>query len=145
MGLPDNGIAITWACHWEIGDHLDTGDSMSISVTLFSGVRLKEFGVHIVYKKNDNSLRCNSTSSPPPARHLINGVDISAYQVQGSYFLCHHDFDVQQNCSIYGWNSTGWYDFLFGDNSEDVPDQKERINVYGLLSGVKNDKTWPLP
>ncbi|KAH0698792.1 hypothetical protein KY284_013007 [Solanum tuberosum] len=120
-GLPDNGEDITWLCHWEIGDHLDTGDYMSISVTLFAGARLKEFGVHIVYKQNDNNLRCNTSS--PPARHLINGVDISAYQVQGSYFLCHHDFDVQQNCSIYGWNSTGWYEFLFGDNSEDFPDE----------------------
>ncbi|XP_060206162.1 disease resistance-like protein CSA1 [Lycium barbarum] len=150
QGLPHNGKDITWLSHWEIGDHLDTGDSMSISISLYSGARLKGFGIHIVYKQNENNSRCKAS---PPAHHLINGVDISAYQVLGSYFLCHHDFDIQQNCSTYGWNSTGWYDFLFGDNSEDFPEEMAprhnaattSQNVYGLLSGVEDDKTWPLP
>ncbi|KAH0696230.1 hypothetical protein KY290_013585 [Solanum tuberosum] len=150
-GVPDIDEDIKWQCYWEIGDHLDPGDSMSISVTLYSGVRLKEFGVHIVYKQNENNLRCKASS--PPAHHLINGVDNSAYQVQGSYFLCHHDFDIQQNYFTYGWNSTGWYDFFFGDNSEDIPEEMAphhiadmtSENVYGLVSGVEDDKTWRLP
>ncbi|XP_010315689.2 disease resistance protein RPV1-like [Solanum lycopersicum] len=139
-GIPDNYEDITWLCNWEIGDHLDPGDSMSISMTLYSGVRLKQLGVHIVYK---NNLRCNTSPSPHP-HNLINGVDNSAYQVQGSYLLCHHDFDIQQNYFTYGWNSTGWYDFFFGDNSEDFPEEMvprhnadmTGENVYGLLSGV---------
>lgn len=145
QGLPHNGEDITWLCHWEIGDHLDTGDSMSISVSLYSGARLKKFGIHIVYKQNENNLRCKES---PHAHHLTKGVDISAYQVQGSYFLCHHDFDIHQDCSTYGWNSTGWYDFLFSDNYEDFPEEMAlhhnapptSQNVYGLLlSGVEDD------
>lgn len=145
-GIPDNDEDLTWLCHWEIGDNLDPGDSMSISMTLYSGVQLKEFGVHIVYKQNKNNLRCNTSS--PPAHHLINGVDNSAYQVQGSYFLCHHDFDIQQNYFTDGWNSTGWYDFFLGDNSDqDFPEEMvprhiadmTSENVYGLVSGVEDD------
>ena len=54
----------------------------------------------------------------------MNEVDISAYLVQVSYFLYHYDFDIQQNCSIYGMELIQWVGMIFfGHNFEYFPEE----------------------
>ncbi|MCD7458184.1 hypothetical protein HAX54_037503 [Datura stramonium] len=120
MGIPYHDAGITWLSHWEIGQYLDRGDKVKISVALMYELQLEKFGVQIVYEDDEEDTR--QVSAYQSQHHLINGVDISAFQVaRGSYFLCHHDFYIyQDNSKNDGWHTNGWLDFLFSDSEEDT-------------------------
>ncbi|KAM3219430.1 disease resistance protein RPV1-like [Capsicum annuum] len=120
MGIPYHDEGITSLSHWKIGQCLDRGDKVKISVALMDELQLEEFGVQIVYEDDDEGTR--QVFAYQSQHHLINGVDISAFQVaRDSYFLCHHDMDIyQENSKNDGWRTNGWLDFLFKDSEEDT-------------------------
>ncbi|XP_059310756.1 disease resistance protein RPP2B-like [Lycium ferocissimum] len=119
MGIPYHDEGITWLSQWKIGQYLDRDDRVRISVALMHGSQLEEFGVQIVYEVNRGNA---GQIYPYRSQHLINGVDISAFEVtRGSYFLCHHDLDTyQENSKNDGWRTNGWLDFLFKDSEEET-------------------------
>ncbi|KAM7466872.1 hypothetical protein LguiB_014434 [Lonicera macranthoides] len=108
IGVPDDDVQdMTWLCHWKFGNQLEGGDEVNISVFLWNVMQLKELGVHVIYETEEGHCCQNDAG----------GTDLSAYEVRtGSYFLCHHDYDMVQTCSSDdGWTTFGWYDFLFED------------------------------
>ncbi|CAN4110798.1 unnamed protein product [Withania somnifera] len=120
MGTPHHDAGITWLSHWKIGQCLDRGDKVQVSVALIYEFQLEEFGVQTVYEDDEDDTR--KVFAYQSQHHLIDGVDISAFQVaRGSYFLCHHDFEIyQENSKSDGWHTNGWLDFLFKDSEEDT-------------------------
>ncbi|GMP39606.1 hypothetical protein CsSME_00010373 [Camellia sinensis var. sinensis] len=115
MGLP-NGRGyknMTWLSHWNIGNQLESGDEVDVSVFLWNAVELKNFGIHVVYEQEKKGTQ----QITAPHQNVIDQ-DLSAYQVRtGMYFLCHHDFDIQQSFSNDDeWTTKGWYDLFFGDS-----------------------------
>lgn len=114
VGLPKDNEHMIWLSHWKIGNQLEGGDEVDVTVFLWAYMKLKEFGIQVVYKQEENNTQQGDLY---PSFHNVVNEDLSAYQVStGMYFLCHHDFDIYQDCSKSGgWTSKGWYDFLFDD------------------------------
>ncbi|GMP63266.1 hypothetical protein CsSME_00025018 [Camellia sinensis var. sinensis] len=115
VGLPKDNEHMIWLSHWKIGNQLEGGDEVDVTVFLWAYMKLKEFGIQVVYEQEENNTQQGDLY---PSFHNVVNEDLSAYQVStGMYFLCHHDFDIYQDCSKSGgWTSKGWYDFLFGDS-----------------------------
>lgn len=108
MGVSgDKAQNMTWLCHWKFGNKLEGGDDVDISVFPWNSMQLKELGVHLVYEKQEEAY-CDNHAG---------GTDLSAYEVRtGSYFLCHHDYDLVQLFSSGDQRTTsGWYDLIFWD------------------------------
>ncbi|KAI8025975.1 TMV resistance protein N [Camellia lanceoleosa] len=126
MGLPNprGNENMTWLSHWNIGNQLESGDEVDVSVFLWDAVELKDLGIHVVYEQEEKGTQ--QITSP---RQNVIDQDLSAYQVRtGMYFLCHHDFDIQQSCSNDDeWTAKGWYDFFFGDS---LPPRVQKLFSY---------------
>ncbi|KAL7205655.1 hypothetical protein ACSBR2_018559 [Camellia fascicularis] len=118
IGLPEDNEEMIWLSHWNMGNQLECGDEVDVSVFLWATVYLKEFGIHVVYEQEKKGTQ-HQQDINPPCQNVIDR-DLSEYQVRpGKYFLCHHDFDTYQECSEENDRITnGWYDFLFGDSSQ---------------------------
>ncbi|CAN4108233.1 unnamed protein product [Withania somnifera] len=129
MGIPYHDAGITWLSHWKIGQYLNRGEKVKVSVALMYELQLEEFGGQIVYEDDDEDTR--QVFSYQSQHHPINGVDISVFQVAiGSYLLCHHDMDIyQENSKNDGWRINGLLDFLFKDSEEDTNTDAETSDL----------------
>ncbi|THG09856.1 hypothetical protein TEA_008675 [Camellia sinensis var. sinensis] len=106
VGLPKDNEHMIWLSHWKIGNQLEGGDEVDVTVFLWAYMKLKEFGIQVVYEQEENNTQQGDLY---PSFHNVVNEDLSAYQVStGMYFLCHHDFDIYQDCSKSGgWTSKG--------------------------------------
>ncbi|CAL5378152.1 unnamed protein product [Camellia sinensis] len=108
IGLPEDNKEMIWLSHWNMGNQLECGDEVDVSVFLWATVYLKEFGIHVVYEQEKKGTQ-HQQDTNPPCQNVIDR-DLSEYQVRpGKYFLCHHDFDTYQECSEEDDQTTnGW-------------------------------------
>ncbi|XP_052205028.1 disease resistance protein RPV1-like [Diospyros lotus] len=102
LGIPGAGDNMTWLSHWMIGNQLEVGDEVNVSVVGWSPTFcIKECGISFVYgdqeeqkgipKESEGVSKCN------PACPLQNEIDgaMSAYQLKsGAYFLSHPEHSV---------------------------------------------------
>ncbi|THG14242.1 hypothetical protein TEA_009225 [Camellia sinensis var. sinensis] len=123
-----------WLSHWKIGNQLEGGDEVDVTVILWASMKLKEFGIQVVYEQEENNTQQGDLY---PSFHNVVNEDLSAYQVStGMYFLCHHDFDIYQDCSKSGgWTSKGW-------NGDYGVFHANRIAMSQLLATTKEVKSW---
>ncbi|CAL5401821.1 unnamed protein product [Camellia sinensis] len=102
VGLPKDNEHMIWLSHWKIGNQLEGGDEVDVTVFLWAYMKLKEFGIQVVYEQEENNTQQGDLY---PSFHNVVNEDLSSYQFStGMYLLCHHDFDIYQDCS----KSGGW-------------------------------------
>ncbi|KAA8536647.1 hypothetical protein F0562_029125 [Nyssa sinensis] len=113
IGVPDNDKDMMWLSNWKIGNQLEGGDEVNVSVFFRARFQRKEIGVHIVYEQEEKGSQYNTYAS---SQNVTDDEYLSAYQVAtGSYFFCHHHFKLHQEYLIDDdW--TDYCDFLFGDS-----------------------------
>ncbi|XP_059653604.1 disease resistance protein RPV1-like isoform X2 [Cornus florida] len=90
QGIPDDGKRMRWSSHWKIGNQLEVGDEVVVSVMMSVNYvsedlwdyEVKELGVDIVYEEEEKDTQLSYSTSCP---------DLSAYQFsKGRYSLGHH-------------------------------------------------------
>nr|GEX89818.1 protein variation in compound triggered root growth response-like [Tanacetum cinerariifolium] len=102
FGKPESGKAGIWLSYWPIGNMLDTGDKVNVSIIVMSGLEVHECGASLVY--TDDEVGNVETL----------GGDLSQFQLStGTYYLCRRDFFELMEV---GRLIPGWFNILVGDN-----------------------------
>ncbi|KAK1418462.1 hypothetical protein QVD17_27607 [Tagetes erecta] len=106
FGKPESGKACMWLSYWPIGNLLNIGDTVHVSIVVLSGLEVHECGVSLVYSDHetlDNILGWEETS----------GGDLSGFQLStGAYYLCRRDFFELMEV---GRLTPDWFRMLVGD------------------------------
>ncbi|KAJ9551075.1 hypothetical protein OSB04_015120 [Centaurea solstitialis] len=101
FGKPKKGEVGIWLSYWPIGNMLDSGDEVDVSIFVLSGLKVHECGVSLVYTDDDDdqALEINT-----PWVETLGG-DLSAFKLStGAYYLCRHDlFNVMNGHGLGGW------------------------------------------
>ncbi|XP_076894289.1 disease resistance protein RML1B-like [Bidens hawaiensis] len=120
FGKPKYGEFGIWLSYWPIGNTLNIGDTVNVSIIVMSGLHVHECGVSLVYSDKETL-----ETSTGHAETL--GGDLSGFQLStGAYYLCRHDFyefievgrltracfsrifgDVIDCMEVRGWRKTG--------------------------------------
>ncbi|GJW92533.1 variation in compound triggered root growth response-like protein, partial [Tanacetum coccineum] len=102
FGKPESDKAGIWLSYWPIGNMLDTGDKVNVSIIVMSGLEVHECGASFVYA--DDEVGNVETL----------GGDLSQFQLTtGAYYLCRRDFFELMEV---GRLTPGWFNILVGDN-----------------------------
>ncbi|XP_057497448.1 disease resistance protein RPV1-like [Actinidia eriantha] len=105
LGVPEDDEVMIWLSHWKLGNQLDCGDEVSVSIFMDVGFEVKECGIKLVYEQEN--------TSNPSQKGVIDG-DLSDYEVMtGTYFLC------AVISKVYDWSSSDWFNKL-NENSEET-------------------------
>lgn len=92
-----------WLSPWKLGNQLDGGDEVSVSIFMDVGFEVKECGINLVYDQEERVGTPENTSSFSP-EDVIDG-DLSRYEVMtGTYFLC------EVISKSYDWSSSDWFE-----------------------------------
>ncbi|PWA83123.1 NB-ARC domains-containing protein [Artemisia annua] len=106
FGEPEPGKAGIWLSYWPIGNMLDTGDKVNVSIIVMSGLEVHECGASLVH--TDDEVENVETL----------GGDLSQFQLStGAYYLCRRDFFELMEV---GRLTRGWFNILVGDNVDDT-------------------------
>ncbi|KAK1418435.1 hypothetical protein QVD17_27580 [Tagetes erecta] len=106
FGKPDVGEVCIWLSYWPIGNTLDTGDTVNVSILVISGLEVHECGVSLVY--SDQEALENKTGWEE-----ILGGDLSGFQLStGAYYLCRNNFFELMEV---GRLTPNWFRILVGD------------------------------
>ncbi|XP_076921920.1 disease resistance protein RML1B-like [Bidens hawaiensis] len=106
FGKPESGEACIWLSYWPIGNTMDTGDIVNISIVVMNGVEVHECGASLVY--SDNETLDNNMGHAD-----ILGGDLSRFQLStGAYYLCRRDFLELMEV---GRLTRDWFRILVGD------------------------------
>ncbi|GJZ44103.1 variation in compound triggered root growth response-like protein [Tanacetum coccineum] len=102
FGKPESDKAGIWLSYWPIGNMLDTGDKVNVSIIVMSGLEVHECGASLVYA--DDEVGNVETL----------GGDLSQFQLStGAYYLCRRDFFELMEV---GRLTPAWFNILVGDN-----------------------------
>ncbi|KAI3709736.1 hypothetical protein L2E82_39502 [Cichorium intybus] len=105
FGKPEFGKFGIWLSYWPIGNTLNVGDKVNVSIIVMSGLAVHECGVSLVYA--DETLENNTRWVE------ILGGDLSGFQLStGAYYLCRRDFFELMEV---GRLTPGWFRILVGD------------------------------
>ncbi|KAK9079440.1 hypothetical protein SSX86_001111 [Deinandra increscens subsp. villosa] len=86
FGRPEFGELCIWLSYWPIGNTLDTGDTLNVSIVVMSGLEVHECSVSLVYSDQE-------TIENNMGQEEILGGDLSQFQLStGAYYLCRRDF-----------------------------------------------------
>ncbi|KAF5789285.1 hypothetical protein HanRHA438_Chr09g0381011 [Helianthus annuus] len=106
FGKPESGEVCIWFSYWPIGNVLDMGDTVSVSIVVMSGLEVHECGVSLVYFDHE-TLENNMGWAE------IVGVDLTDFELStGAYYLCRRDFFSLMEV---GRLTPDWFRFLVGD------------------------------
>lgn len=103
FGFPEDDGHMIWLSPWKLGNQLDGGDEVSVSIFMDVGFEVKECGINLVYDQEERVGTQENTSSLSP-EDVIDG-DLSRYEVMtGTYFLC------EVISKSYDWSSSDWFE-----------------------------------
>ncbi|KAD6455158.1 hypothetical protein E3N88_09864 [Mikania micrantha] len=106
FGKPEFGKVCIWLSYWPIGNTLEIGDTVNISIVVMSGLEVLECGVSLVYSDQE-------TVKSNMGWEEILGGDLSGFQLStGAYYLCRRDFFELMEV---GRLTPDWFRILVGD------------------------------
>ncbi|KAJ0493755.1 hypothetical protein HanIR_Chr12g0589671 [Helianthus annuus] len=109
FGKPEHGKVCIWLSYWPIGNTLDTGDTINVSIVVMSGLEVHECGVSLVYTDKE-------TSESNMGQAEVLGTDLSGFQLStGAYYLCRRDFLELMEV---GRLIPDWFRILVGDTMD---------------------------
>ncbi|XP_076888603.1 disease resistance-like protein DSC1 [Bidens hawaiensis] len=107
FGKPAFGEVAVWLSYWPIGNTLQVGDKVYVSIIVVNGLEIRECGANLVYTDDEGA---NETME------LVDslGGGLSRFQLTtGAYYLCRRDFFELIEA---GKGTPGWFRILVGDN-----------------------------
>ncbi|KAL7584408.1 hypothetical protein Lser_V15G46313 [Lactuca serriola] len=113
FGKPESGEVGIWLSYWPIGNALDTGDKVNVSIAVISGLEVHECGVSLVY--TDDKVAEETLENNMEWIEVLGG-DLSGFQLSTrAYYLCRRDlFELME----VGRLTLGWFSILVGDTIE---------------------------
>ncbi|KAD6455188.1 hypothetical protein E3N88_09894 [Mikania micrantha] len=106
FGKPEFGKVCIWLSYWPIGNTLEIGDTVNISIVVMSGLEVLECGVSLVYSDQE------IVKSKMGWEEVLGG-DLSGFQLStGAYYLCGRDFFELMEV---GRLIPDWFRILVGD------------------------------
>ncbi|XP_059652093.1 uncharacterized protein LOC132299470 isoform X3 [Cornus florida] len=84
VGIPDDNKYMIWLCHWKLGNTLEVGDAVKVSVDSGDYFKIKEFGIDVVYEQKENGISNNACVC---CQEEVNNGALLAYHLSGD-FLC---------------------------------------------------------
>ncbi|XP_021981229.1 probable WRKY transcription factor 19 isoform X2 [Helianthus annuus] len=106
FGKPECGEVGIWLSYWPIGNTLDFGNTVHVSIVVMSGLEVHECGVSLVY--SDKETMENNMGGVE-----IFGGDLSGFELStGAYYLCRRDFFSLMEV---GRLTRDWFRILVGD------------------------------
>ncbi|KAG8648176.1 disease resistance protein RUN1 isoform X3 [Manihot esculenta] len=116
-GIPETIESMLWLSHWKLGDLLEVGDELNVSVVMPTGYHVQKLGIHLVYEreKEDTQLNCEETQQNTSSWYQnFSIVDADMYRVQrDAFFLCNHDYLLHQEISECGRDNFQQHSQLF--------------------------------
>ena len=113
FGKPEFGEVGLWLSYWPIGNMLDVGDKVHVSVIAMTNrFEVHECGASLIFTDDDLANETMENIMAPL------GVDLSRFQLStGAYYLCRRDlFELME----VGRLSHGWFSRLVGDTIDDT-------------------------
>ncbi|KAI3701537.1 hypothetical protein L6452_26698 [Arctium lappa] len=110
FGKPGIGKVGIWLSYWPIGNMLDVGDKVNVSIAVMSGLEVCECGASLVY--TDDEVAVEAKVNNMGCIEILGG-DLSGFQLStGAYYLCRRDFFELMEL---GRLNPGWFRILVGD------------------------------
>ncbi|KAI3701535.1 hypothetical protein L6452_26696 [Arctium lappa] len=110
FGNPGFGEVGIWLSYWPIGNTLDVGDKVNVSIVVLSGLVVRECGASLVYADDEE---VDETLEKNMGWVETLGGDLSGFQLStGAYYLCRHDFLELMEV---GRLTPDWFRVLVGD------------------------------
>ncbi|XP_023731987.1 disease resistance protein RUN1 isoform X1 [Lactuca sativa] len=115
FGKPDSWKVGIWFSYWPIGNTLNVGDKVSVSIVVMSGLEVSECGVNLVYADDEAA---EETLENNKGWVEILGGDLSRFQLStGAYYLCCRDFYELMEV---GRLTPDWFRILVGDTVDNI-------------------------
>ncbi|CAI9265870.1 unnamed protein product [Lactuca saligna] len=115
FGKPDSGKVGIWLSYWPIGNTLDIGDTVNVSIVAMRGLKVHECGVSLVY--SDNEVAEETLINNKGWVEILGG-DLSGFQLStGVYYLCRRDFFELVEA---GGLTRGWFRMLVGGSIDHI-------------------------
>ncbi|XP_076931469.1 uncharacterized protein LOC143596631 [Bidens hawaiensis] len=123
FGKPGFGEVGVWFSYWPIGNKLHSGDKITVSIIVMSGLEVIECGASLVYTYDVS----NSTLESNMGRHEETlGGDLSRFKLStGAYYLCRHDFFKFMEVNSL---APDWFRVLVGDTVDETELQGWKIS-----------------
>ncbi|XP_012089185.1 disease resistance protein RPV1 isoform X2 [Jatropha curcas] len=116
-GIPETDEIMLWLSHWKLGDQLEVGDELNVSVVMSTGYQVKKFGIHVVYEQEKENTQLNSKETKENISswyQTSDNLDMELYRVRrDAFYLSNHDYLIHQEISESGWDNSRWYSHLF--------------------------------
>ncbi|KAJ9550903.1 hypothetical protein OSB04_014948 [Centaurea solstitialis] len=110
FGNPEFGKVGIWLSYWPIGNTLDVGDKVNVSIVVLSGLVVRECGASLVYADDEEA---DATLENNMGWVETLGRDLSGFQLStGGYYLCRQDFLELMEV---GGPTPDWFRVLVGD------------------------------
>ncbi|KAI3701539.1 hypothetical protein L6452_26700 [Arctium lappa] len=110
FGKPGFGEVGIWLGFWPIGNTLDVGDKVNVSIDVISGLEVHECGASLVYTDDEIA---EATVENNMGGENFHGGDLSGFQLStGAYYLCRRDFIELMEV---GRLAPDWFGVLVGD------------------------------
>ncbi|CAH1444811.1 unnamed protein product [Lactuca virosa] len=104
FGKPESGEVGIWLSNWPIGNALDTGDKVNISIAVICGLEVHECGVSLVYSTDDKV--AEETLENMEWIEVLGG-DLFGFQLSTrAYYLCRREFFELMD---FGRLTLGWF------------------------------------
>ncbi|KAI3701540.1 hypothetical protein L6452_26701 [Arctium lappa] len=111
FGKPGFGEVGIWLGYWPIGNTLDVGDKVNVSIDVMSGLEVHECGASLVY--TDHEIAEEAVEDNMGGKKFLGG-DLSGFQLStGAYYLCRRDFIELMEV---GRLTPDWFGVLIGDS-----------------------------
>ncbi|KAJ9551415.1 hypothetical protein OSB04_015460 [Centaurea solstitialis] len=159
FGNPGFGEVGIWLSYWPIGNKLDVGDKVNVSIVGLRGLVVRECGASLVYADDEEA---DETLEKNMGWAEALGGDLSGFQLStGAYYLCRHDFlELMQrlhmmkfllshiDLEVRGWRKTGRPKQSNPSFTElktvrciiDGPELEEIYNIAGMSKSSSIDK-----
>ncbi|KAM0005124.1 putative P-loop containing nucleoside triphosphate hydrolase, leucine-rich repeat domain superfamily [Helianthus debilis subsp. tardiflorus] len=110
-----------WLSYWPIGNILDAGDEVNVSIVVEEGMIVSGCGASLVYVDDGEVVQEEKLGHKTMIMEEVIGGDLSEFEVTpGVYYLCRHDFfksstrdlikrwpgDIIHYTKLQGWNKS---------------------------------------
>ncbi|BFG21645.1 hypothetical protein CerSpe_079190 [Prunus speciosa] len=123
-GIPDNENDVIWLSHWKLGNPLESGEEVTVSVFTKPLLQVKECGIQLVHEQ-DYEISGAQNDDADPCYPSDIGWNLPEF-IPGTYFLLGSPLNRGDGRAYdFSWKREYWFKDIFGDSYEET-DKEER-------------------
>ncbi|CAL2241125.1 unnamed protein product [Prunus armeniaca] len=117
-GIPDNENDVMWLSHWKLGNRLESGDEVTVSVFMQPGLQVKECGIQLVHEHDCERSSAQNDHEEPCYPSDIGG-NLPEF-IPGTYFMCGGPLNRDDRAYVFDHKREDWFKEIFGDSNEET-------------------------